>query len=217
MSGDEYKTCPYCGEEIKLVAIKCKHCQSFLHKDVDSEMKYIKKEEQPMLSVDNKLSKVSIWKKWWVWASLTLLLAGFIILFWQKGSEADIVPSVEPHEIVELEMEEWVEASNFVTSKVNGLTGIYETALWIDVKNEEELRELRIIIQEARNMEPPYLFRDMYPAFLEGIDLLEKGANAYENEEDNFNYILSYLEGLNIMNKARFVMWERVVELKPFD
>ncbi len=28
---------------------------------------------------------------------------------------------------------------------------------------------------------------------------------------------LSYLEGLNIMNKARFVMWERVVELKPFD
>ncbi len=30
MSKDEYKNCPYCDEEIKIQAIKCKHCRSSL-------------------------------------------------------------------------------------------------------------------------------------------------------------------------------------------
>jgi hypothetical protein len=33
MNDNEYKNCPYCGEEIKAIAIKCKHCQSFLDKE----------------------------------------------------------------------------------------------------------------------------------------------------------------------------------------
>ncbi len=32
MSEQDYKECPHCGEEIKLKAIKCKHCHSFLER-----------------------------------------------------------------------------------------------------------------------------------------------------------------------------------------
>ncbi len=30
------KMCPYCGEEVKLEAIKCKHCQSMLSAEDDA-------------------------------------------------------------------------------------------------------------------------------------------------------------------------------------
>jgi len=33
MSSDEYKICPFCDEEIKAVAIYCRHCKTFLDKD----------------------------------------------------------------------------------------------------------------------------------------------------------------------------------------
>lgn len=34
---DETKKCPYCGEEIKSVAVKCKHCGEFLNQAVQNE------------------------------------------------------------------------------------------------------------------------------------------------------------------------------------
>lgn len=41
---DGYKNCPFCAEEIRIDAIKCKHCQSFLI-DIDEDVLFKKREE----------------------------------------------------------------------------------------------------------------------------------------------------------------------------
>jgi len=41
------KKCPYCGEEILSVAIKCKHCSEFLDKSAASHQAADIKEREP--------------------------------------------------------------------------------------------------------------------------------------------------------------------------
>jgi TM2 domain-containing membrane protein YozV len=38
-AASDTKPCPYCGEEIKKVAVRCKHCQADLSKPVDADFK----------------------------------------------------------------------------------------------------------------------------------------------------------------------------------
>ena len=42
MKNDDYKTCPYCGENIKTIAVKCRYCKSML---VDEEIQGFNEEE----------------------------------------------------------------------------------------------------------------------------------------------------------------------------
>jgi hypothetical protein len=44
---DEIKDCPYCGEAIKKMAIKCKHCSSMLINDNDFSNAYPSTEKEP--------------------------------------------------------------------------------------------------------------------------------------------------------------------------
>ena len=37
---EEFKECPYCAEDIKYEAIKCRHCDSFLNEEEGSELEY---------------------------------------------------------------------------------------------------------------------------------------------------------------------------------
>lgn len=46
MSEKEYVECPYCGEEIKAIAIKCKHCGEWLDDDDEDEEEYDDEEEE---------------------------------------------------------------------------------------------------------------------------------------------------------------------------
>lgn len=65
------KMCPYCGEDVKLAAIKCKHCQSML----SEEDNVLVGAAAPTRSgqATNKTIK-PIWKHWWVWAAVIIVL-----------------------------------------------------------------------------------------------------------------------------------------------
>lgn len=50
---DETKACPYCGEEILIIAKKCKHCGEFLNNDVLQEKSW-----------NNCIAKANVNDKW---------------------------------------------------------------------------------------------------------------------------------------------------------
>jgi hypothetical protein len=62
------KMCPYCGEDIKIEAIKCKHCQTMLSKEDDELVGVTARPAE-------KKIKKPLWQKWWPW------VAAFIVLF----------------------------------------------------------------------------------------------------------------------------------------
>lgn len=67
------KPCPYCAEDIKAGAIKCKHCHSML----PGEVKTTEHETtSPRNSHKSLELKKPIWKNWWVWVIAVLLVIG---------------------------------------------------------------------------------------------------------------------------------------------
>ena len=81
----DMKKCPYCGEEVKLEAIKCKHCRSMLSE-----------EDNALVGAATPKSKKPIWKRWWVWASAALLL--LIIISAAAGNGNDTSQATTPIE-----------------------------------------------------------------------------------------------------------------------
>jgi hypothetical protein len=71
------KMCPYCGEDIKFEAIKCKHCQSMLSKEDDQLVG-----AATARSTAPK-SKKPIWQQWWAWVAAIVVL--FIIMLAALG------------------------------------------------------------------------------------------------------------------------------------
>jgi len=72
----KYKECPFCNEEIKQGAVKCKHCRSLL--DEESLKKAGIEAYQPQKDLAEKKPP---WKRWFVWVPVMLVITALIISF----------------------------------------------------------------------------------------------------------------------------------------
>lgn len=79
------KMCPYCGEEVKLEAIKCKHCQSMLSAEDDALVGAPAAQARPVARQAAPKEKKPIWKRWWAWAAVIVVLYIFIVSAGDSG------------------------------------------------------------------------------------------------------------------------------------
>jgi hypothetical protein len=105
------KMCPYCGEDIKFGAIKCKHCQSMLSEEDNALVGAAAPAPARPRQAVPKIKK-PIWKQWWVWAAVVILFIAII----GSGGGNDQEPAVEPEETLKMPevvvAEEQTEASH---------------------------------------------------------------------------------------------------------
>jgi uncharacterized membrane protein YvbJ len=91
------KMCPYCGEDIKFGAIKCKHCQSMLSEEDNALVGAAAPAPARPRQAVPKIKK-PIWKQWWVWAAVVILFIAII----GSGGGNDQEPAVEPEETLKM-------------------------------------------------------------------------------------------------------------------
>ena len=100
------KMCPYCGEYVKLEAIKCKHCQSMLSAEDNALVgAAAPAPARPRQAVPK--TKKPIWKQWWVWAAVVILFIA--IVGSGGGNDKEPTAESEPEVMAEAPVKEVVE------------------------------------------------------------------------------------------------------------
>lgn len=97
------KMCPYCGEDVKFEAIKCKHCQSMLSEE-DNALVGAAAPAKPRQAAPQ--STKPIWKRWWAWAAVIIIFFIAILSIGNgddKASPAKDAAAVDTPQVTEPE------------------------------------------------------------------------------------------------------------------
>lgn len=184
MDNNEFKTCPYCGEDIKVKAVKCRYCHSTLTESTGSEKVEVKLEKQPI--GDTNIKK-PIWGIWWVKGLFVVVPIGIILLLglsvnkiYDQRKEEQYVQEIEAGDEA---IDTWVNAHNFITNNAEGLLTMHGD--FIDVWSTENT-SLSTVEEKAkylRERDVPEVLQDLYELYLVGIDLLvESTMNAEQGD-----------------------------------
>jgi uncharacterized membrane protein YvbJ len=93
---NDSKMCPYCDADVKVEAIKCKHCQSMLSAEDDELVGVAATASASPRQAAPKVKK-PIWKQWWVWAAVVILFIAIVA----SGGSNDEEPAAKPEAAVE--------------------------------------------------------------------------------------------------------------------
>lgn len=72
---DDNMLCPYCQEEVKVGAIKCKHCKTDL---ISTPQKVTAQTQNNATSQKQAKIKKPFWRRWWVWTAAIIVVIAIV-------------------------------------------------------------------------------------------------------------------------------------------
>ena len=117
------KMCPYCGEDIKFEAIKCKHCQSMLSEEDNALVGVASTASASPRQAAPKVKK-PIWEQWWVWAAVVILFIAIVA----SGGSNDEEPAAKPEAAVEAPVVVIAEAPEAATKSTETIPEVTDSA-----------------------------------------------------------------------------------------
>ncbi len=184
-SENEYKDCPYCGEEIKAVAIKCKHCQSFLD---DSSVQKTLSEDLP-----NNKGKKSRKNSFLILGSIVFIIVLIVVL--ASGSNEEDSMQTEQIGLTADEEAYYDEIYTYLDEKLDAMFTLLQTMPIQMHLAEEAVLKIEEPVEKMKNMVVPEDFKDGHSELIQAFTVMEEWYDIYLLSVETLD--MSKLDGLS--------------------
>jgi len=196
----DFKDCPFCSEEIRSKALKCRYCQSLLSDEVAIDKS------------GREIIKKPLWKQWWVWSHALLFLIIIIMAIGGQNKSQEVVV-VDLKDITDIGAEEATDFIISVDESVDEEVIVEEVEEEVITENYKRPADLPVEIVRIE-VEPPSYIYGRLNIVLEnvGIESIDE-VNLVALLFDEHGYPLSGREGIKrLTNDTNLHPGERVGE-----